>query len=101
MRGLLRLVAFLVLLAGLACFVVLIEPGPRQVGEWLGRSCSSGGNIRRSRTCDALDATDLLLTFGAILTVLGAVLWIALRSKDRGPATLDLSGVTRRLRTRR
>lgn len=95
MRTLLRLGALLILLAGLACFVLLAQPGPREVGEWLGRTCTSGGNSRARRDCDALDATDLLLTFGAIFSVLGAALWIVLRPADRGPMTLDLSRLRR------
>lgn len=98
MRALLRLGAFLVVLAGMACFLALAEPGPRQVGEWLGRTCTSGGNRRAPRDCDALDATDLLVTFGTIFIVLGSCLVIVLRPADRGPATLDLSGVTRLFR---
>lgn len=94
MRAAARFGALLLVLAGLACFALLVEPGPREVADWLGRACTND----RGRTdveCDALDATDLLVTFGGVLVVLGGALRLILRPADRGPRTLDLSRLRR------
>jgi hypothetical protein len=91
----LRLLGLLLLLAALACAVLLAWPGPTQVADVLGVSCAHSRHSGPEQ-CSWLDAADLLWTGVWLFAVVGAVLRLVTRPKGRGPRTLDL----RRLRSR-
>ena len=90
----LRLLGFVLLLAGIAGIVVLFVPGPGEVADWMGASCAS--RTSGPEDCDALDVISVLL--GApILILVGGVMALALGpERGEGPRTLDLSRFGRR-----
>lgn len=77
-------------LAGFACFVLLFEPGPREVAERMGKNCShaQGGP---SEQCTILDAVELLF-IGPSLILIGGLALLLLRPPGKGPLRIDLSG---------
>ena len=90
-RRLLRLAGVLMLLIGLTLVVVLIVPGPSDVADWMGRSCSHGSGLRESEQCTIGDVL-LIAASAPLLILIGFVFSVALRPPGKGPITLDFSG---------
>jgi hypothetical protein len=90
----LRLFGLLCLVFGVGMLVLLVVPGPGEVAEWMGQSCrrSKSGP---SETCTVGDVIELALAAPAAI-LLGFPLVLALRPRDKGPFTLDLSRLNRR-----
>lgn len=84
-----RLLGLILLVAGLACAVLLVWPGPGEIAARLGSTCGDGG-LRPSRQCSWLEAADLLWTGCWLAIVIGAVLRLTTRPAGRGPRVLDL-----------
>ena len=95
MRVLARLLGVVLLLGGIAMLVSLVVPGPADVADWMGKSCAHG-NLTSDKN-EQCTITDVLLVVASapIMVLIGFVLTVALRPKDRGPITLDLSRFTR------
>ncbi|MCV7430328.1 hypothetical protein [Mycolicibacterium bacteremicum] len=85
----LRLLGLVLLVAGVACAIALVWPGPSEIAQRLGSTCGDGG-LGPSHQCSWLEAADLLWTGCAVAVVLGAVLRIVTRPAGRGPLVLDL-----------
>lgn len=82
----LRLLGLVVLLAGVAGVVLLFEPGPAKIADWMGDECAHGRHAS-GEDCNALDVIEVLA--GApILILIGAVMVLALR---KGPLVLEVS----------
>ena len=88
-RILLRLFGVVLLLAGLALIVMLFNPGPAEVADWMGDECAHGRN-ETGEACNAMDVIEVTLA-APVMILIGFVLAIALRPKGKGPFTLDLS----------
>jgi H+/Cl- antiporter ClcA len=85
---LLRLLGLLMFLAGVAIVVVMFEPGPTEVADWMGESCSRNGT--HNQQCSIWDVLGFLWV-APVLILIGGVMALALRPEDKGQATLDLS----------
>ncbi len=90
----LRLLGLVLLLAGVGAIVLLFEPGPRQIADWMGDNCAHTKN-GPSEQCNVLDVIEILLA-APWLILIGGVMTLALRRSDRGPVTIDLSRFRRR-----
>lgn len=88
-RIVLRPLGLILLVAGLACAVLLVWPGPAEIAERLGVTCGDGG-LGPSRQCSWLEAADLLWTGCGLAIVIGAVLRLVTRPAGKGPRVLDL-----------
>lgn len=91
----LRLLSLFLLLAGVACAVLLFWPGPGKVAETLGVSCAHSSHDVGEQ-CTWFDAADLLRTGVWLFLLSGAVLRLVTRAPGHGPRTLDLSRLRRR-----
>ena len=90
-RILLRLVGFLLFLAGIAGIVLLFKPGPGEIADWMGKSCDQNArDLTNGGQCSAFDVL-LILVIAPTLILVGGVLALALRPEDKGPITLDFS----------
>jgi hypothetical protein len=85
----LRLLGLILLVAGVACAVLLVWPGPAGVAEVLGATCGDGG-LGPSHQCGWLEAAGLVWTGCWSAIVIGAVLRLLTRPAGRGPRVLDL-----------
>jgi len=82
----LRLLGLVLLLAGLAGIVLLFEPGPTEIADWMGDECAHGRN-ETGEQCTSTDVIEVLA--GApLLILIGGVLVLAMR---KGPLVLDFS----------
>ena len=90
----LRLLGFLLLLAGIAGIVILITPGPGEVADWMGSSCRHTKH-GTGEQCTVLDVLEVSAT-APLLILIGGVMALALRPEHKGPFTLDLSRGRRR-----
>ena len=82
----LRLLGLVLLLAGIAGIVLLFEPGPAEIADWMGDECAHGRN-ETGEQCNSLDVIEVL--GGApLLILIGGVLVLAMR---KGPLVLDFS----------
>jgi len=88
-RILLRLLGLILLVAGVICAVLLVWPGPAEIADRLGATCSTDGGRSRQQ-CDWFQAADLLWTGCWIAVILGAVLRLVTRPAGKGPRVLDL-----------
>ncbi|MGK2866455.1 MAG: hypothetical protein ACSLFA_07385 [Mycobacterium sp.] len=88
-RIVLRLLGLVLLLAGVACAVLLVWPGPRQIAELLGASCARSRH-GTGEQCSLFDAADLLWTGFWVASIAGAALLLITRPPGRKPLTLDL-----------
>ena len=88
LRIALRLLGLVLLVIAVACVVLLIGPGPRQIAEWMGVSC--GYNDGPSEQCSAFDATTVLWTAFWVSFIAGVALRIATRPEGRGPMVINL-----------
>jgi hypothetical protein len=79
----------LLLIASLACLILIFWPGPMRVAELLGSTCASD-RYGTKHQCSWLDATDLLWTGFWVALVLGGVLRLSTRPPGKGPLTIDL-----------
>ena len=83
----LRLLGLVLLLAGIAGIVLLFEPGPGEIADWMGDECAHGRN-EPGEQCNALDVIEIL-AISPLLMLVGFVLVLAMR---KGPLVIDLSG---------
>lgn len=82
----LRLLGLVLLLAGLAGIMLLFEPGPTEIADWMGDECAHGRN-ETGEQCTSTDVIEVLA--GApLLILIGGVLVLAMR---KGPLVLDFS----------
>lgn len=87
----LRLLGVVLLLAGIAGIVILFNPGPSEVADWMGNSCAHSEN-GPSESCNVLDVLSLVAV-APILILVGGVMALAL-GPDKGTGagfTIDLS----------
>ena len=90
-RMLLRLLGFVLFLAGIAGIVLLFKPGPSEIADWMGNSCRHSRSGPGSEQCNVLDVV-LILISAPILILVGGVMALALGpEREGGPRTLDLS----------
>ena len=82
----LRLLGLVLLLAGIAGIVLLFEPGPGEIADWMGDECAHGRN-ESGGACNALDVIEVLAA-APLLILVGGVLVLAMR---KGPLVLDFS----------
>ena len=88
-RILLRLLGFVLFLAGIAGVVLLFNPGPGEIAESMGNSCRHGRT--GGEQCNVLDVL-LILISAPLLILVGGVMALALGpEREGGPRTLDLS----------
>lgn len=90
----LRLLGLAMLVAGVAALVALVEPGPREIADWMGKNCAHMRN-EPVEQCTVLDVVEILAV-GPLFAGIGAILVLALRPPGRKPLTIDLSGLRRR-----
>lgn len=88
-RVTLRVLGLILLVAGLLCAVLLVWPGPAEVAQRLGATCSTDGGWS-TQQCSWWEAADLLWTGCWLSIVIGAVLRLVTRPPGRGPRVLDL-----------
>ena len=88
-RFLLRLLSLLVLLGGLALFVMIFYPGPGTVADLMGESCSHDGGTN-SEQCTIFDVASISFGAAPVVMLVGLIGVVALRPPGRGPVTLDL-----------
>ena len=90
-RIFLRLLGLLLFLLGVAAlFAILVEPGSRQIADWMGKNCQHTRH-GPGEQCNVLDVL-AVLGFTPVLILVGGVMALALRPPGKGPMTLDLSG---------
>lgn len=89
-RIILRLLGVVLLLGGLAFLVLLVKPGPGEVAEWMGKTCSRGRTFRESVPCTWQDVLGMAWLAPAAILI-GFPLALALRPPGKGPFTLDFS----------
>ncbi len=85
----LRLLGFVLLLAGIAGIVVLFKPGPGEIADWMGQNCANS-ETGPAEQCSTTDVIEILL-ISPILILVGGVMALALRDPEKGPITLDFS----------
>jgi ABC-type nitrate/sulfonate/bicarbonate transport system permease component len=91
----LRLLGLVLLIVSLCCLVALVWPGPREVAEAMGTSCTND-RLGSNYQCTWWDAADVLVTAFGVSLVAGFVLRLLTRPAGKGPRTLDLSWLRRR-----
>jgi hypothetical protein len=88
-RILLRLLGLVMFLAGVGIIFVMFEPGPTEVADWMGESCSQ--NRGPSQQCSVWDVLSFLWV-APVLILIGGVMALALGpEREGGPRTIDLS----------
>jgi hypothetical protein len=85
----LRLSGLVLLLLGVACLVLLIQPGPQAVAEAMGVSCAYSRH-GQAEQCGWWDAATLLWTGFWVFIIAGAVLRLTTRPKGKGPLVINL-----------
>jgi hypothetical protein len=99
-RILLRLLGFVLFLAGVAIVVLMITPGPTEIAHWMGQNCDPNSkDLDTSGPDQQCTVWDVLgwLWWAPILILVGGVLALALGpEREGGPRTIDLSGLRRR-----
>lgn len=93
MRILLRLLGVVLLLGGIGLIVILFEPGPGEVADWMGDNCAHQKN-RPGEACNILDVLEISAT-APFLILIGFVLTLAMRPERKEPITLDFSRLGR------
>jgi hypothetical protein len=95
-QRLLRLLGFLLFIAGAAGIVLLFKPGPGEIADWMGNSCDHDSrDLASGGGCTAFDVV-LILISAPIFVHIGGVMTLALGpAREGGPRTIDLSGFRR------
>ena len=86
----LRLLGFVLFLAGIAGVIVLFKPGPTEIADWMGQNCANS-ETGPAEQCSTWDVIEILLV-SPILILVGGVMALALRPAGKEPFTLDFSG---------
>lgn len=90
----LRLLGYAMFLVGVAAVVLLFVPGPRDVAAWMGENCVHSRH-GPSEQCTIFDVLEIVAV-APVLILTGGVMMLGLRPPDKGPFTVDLSGLRRR-----
>ncbi len=85
----LRLLSLALLVIGVACLVLLFQPGPHAVADAMGVSCAHTSH-GPSEQCGWWDAATLLWAGFCVFVIAGAVLRILTRPEGKGPLVLNL-----------
>jgi uncharacterized membrane protein HdeD (DUF308 family) len=88
-RVALRLLGLVLLIAGVACLVLLVQPGPHAIAEAMGVGCATS-RMGPAEQCSWWNAAELLLTGFVGCVITGFVLRMITRRKGSGPITINL-----------
>ena len=86
----LRILGALLVLAGIGIVVLLFEPGPRKIADWLGDGCGHNSDLIRGSGCDLLDVLEFV-AIGPVLMMVGAILLLTMRPAGKGPMIISVN----------